>query len=94
MFDFASMLHGNSLFETAALALGMGRPACRGLLADALRHASVSPKSVSREELLRLLPQIQRRLGLLTGAAIAEERVLGLCSYLDRTPETPALLAS
>ncbi len=83
-FDFASMLSGNSLFETAALALGMGRPATRGLLADALHHAGMSPKTVTRDELVSHLPEVERRLGLLTGTAVAVERVRALATYLDR----------
>jgi len=83
-FDFAAMLCGNALFETTALALGMGRPAERGLLADALRHAGVTPRKVTRDQLFLLLPEIERRLAVLTSDAIAAERVTALCSYLDR----------
>ena len=83
-FDFASLLRGNALFETATCALGMSRPGQRGLLADTLRHAGVSPKAVTHEQLLLLLPVIERTLATVTSVTIAAERVRSLCAYFDR----------
>src|SRR5262245_6377555 len=89
-FGFASLLSGNALFETTACTLGMGRPTERGLLADALRHAGVNPRSVTRSQLLLLMPEIERRLARVIDAGIAAERVRALCSYLDRETASAA----
>jgi hypothetical protein len=89
-FGFAAMLRGNPLFETAVCTLGMGRPAARGLLVDALRHAGVDPRIVSCSQMLLLLPEIERSLASLTGAPLAAERVMSLSRYLDRTAASAA----
>jgi hypothetical protein len=89
-FGFASMFRGNPLFETAVCTLGMGRPTARGLLVDALRHAGVNPRTVTRSQLLLLLPEIERSLATLTGENLAAERVRTLCSYLDRETASAA----
>jgi hypothetical protein len=82
--NFAALLHGNALFETLVSSLGGGRPTERGLLADAFRHAGVSLKAVTRDDVVRLLPVIQGRLATCCSEALAAERVRGLFSYLDR----------
>lgn len=84
LLNFAALLHGNSLFETLVVSLGGGRPADRGLLADAFRHAGVSPKAVTREDVLRLMPVIERRLAAVNGAVVTAARLRSLTSYLDR----------
>jgi hypothetical protein len=91
--SFASLLHGNALFETMVLSLGTGRPAERGLLADTLRHAGVSPKLVTAADVTRLLPVIQRRLASLTSETLAAERVRSFCNYLERRETALASVA-
>jgi hypothetical protein len=89
-FGFASLFRGNPLFETAVCTLGMGRPAARGLLVDALRHAGVDPRSITRSQMLLLMPEIERSLASLTGENRAAERVRSLCRYLDRETASAA----
>jgi hypothetical protein len=84
VFNFAALLHGNSLFETLVSSLGGGRPADRGLLADAFRHAGVNPKAVTREDVTRLLPVLEHRLASVNGAIVTAERVRCLATHLDR----------
>ena len=84
LLNFAALLHGNSLFETLVVSLGGGRPADRGLLADAFRHAGVSPKAVTRADVLRLMPVIERRLAAVNGAVVTAERLRCLDMHLDR----------
>jgi hypothetical protein len=84
LLNFAALLHGNSLFETLVASLGGGRPADRGLLADAFRHAGVSPKAVTRADVLRLMPVIERCLASVNGAVVTAERLRSLNTYLDR----------
>ena len=84
VFNFGALLRGNALFETLVSSLGGGRPADRGLLADAFRHAGVSPNAVTREDVTRLLPVIERRLAAVNGAVVTAERVRCLAGRLDR----------
>jgi hypothetical protein len=81
---FRSFISGNVMFEAAAAALGLGRPAARLLLNDALLGAGVSPDAVTRDDMVRCLPNVAALMHSIFPAALAEERLAGFAQFLRR----------